>query len=88
MIIAAAIRYKGVVYHLPAPARHHHVLHDICEKLGLDHMDENEQGFLNDKQQFLNRFDAYKEAENCDQFQQSKLDSRSIPGMLFSEDLW
>jgi len=34
VIERAAIRFRGVVYSLPPPNRHHHVIRHICETTG------------------------------------------------------
>lgn len=54
-IVAAAISYKGEIYTLPKPARHHDIIRHICEKTGEESIGENIQGFLDDKGRFASR---------------------------------
>lgn len=56
---------------------------------------EIEQGFLNERGEFLGRIDAWHEAKRCNQFTQEYKDelAREIyhpatPRQLFSEDVW
>ncbi len=84
MITQVAIRYQGKVYSLPAPNRHHHILRMIFEETG-EPMEENEQGFLDEEGNFLNRIEALAHALAHNQV----LDPDNIrAGRLFSEDLW
>lgn len=89
MITQVALRTRdGLVWSLPRPKRHGHVIHlvhvtigdkvEAC-KLLADHV----QGFVNDKGVFLDRQEAYREAFACGQT--TKL---ADPPDLYSEDLW
>lgn len=84
MITQVAIRYKGKIYSLPAPLRHYHVISVICydsDRIVVD----DEQGFLDDDGNFLNRVDALEHALKNNQVK----DPDNIrAGQLFSEDLW
>lgn len=79
-ITHVAIKYKGKVYSLPKPNRHHHVIRMIGGIKGPD-----TQGFLDDAGNFLDRFEALEVALAAGQV----IDLDSImSGCLFSEDLW
>jgi hypothetical protein len=82
-----AIRFEGVVYSLPAPNRHHHVIRDIAERLGIAYVDarDEDQGFLDQSGRFLNRTDALVSALA---FGQVKDPAKIIGGRLYSEDVW
>lgn len=84
MITHVAIRYQGVIYSLPRPSRHHHVIAEIFKATGKP-MEENIQGFLNDQDQFLTRQEALEHALLNNQVKNTN-DIRA--GQLFSEDLW
>ena len=78
-----AIRFHGVVYSLPAPNRHHHVIReilkqnpDVCTVSG------DEQGFLDEGGNFLTRGQALVSAQLFGQL------LREPRGVLTSEDLW
>ena len=91
MIKAAAIRFRGEIWTLPRPARHHHILHVMHEVLGwnsetrrvepLADEERIEQGFVDDSGRFLSRGDAVRTALLWGQIQERKHE-------LFSEDLW
>ncbi len=85
MIVAAAAKIDGEVRALPAPARHHDVLHRYPISEGHDH---GEQGFIDDQFGFLGRGQAYWRAKD-----EGQLEGRIKTGdpngtHLFSEDLW
>lgn len=91
MIKAAACRFRGEIWTLPRPARHHHILHVMHEVLGwnsetrkveaLADEERIEQGFLDDHGTFYNRRQAAIEA-----FWRGDIPERKAE--LFSEDLW
>lgn len=84
-IVAAAIKYKGVLYALAPPNRHHHIIWYIVEVTGEDSIEENLQGFINNHGRFLNRKSAKLVAERAGQI----LDNEApILSELFSENLW
>jgi hypothetical protein len=86
-ITHVAIRFRGKVYSLPSPNRHHHVIRAIIEELGpckVDAMDED-QGFLDEEGNYLNRKQALVSALENNQVKNPN-DIRC--GMLFSEDVW
>lgn len=84
MIVAAAVKIDGEVRALPAPARHHDILH----RWPLPDHEHGEQGFIDDQLGFLGRGQAYWRAKDEGQLEgRSKTGNQSTP-MLFSEDLW
>jgi hypothetical protein len=84
-IVSVAIKYKGEIYVQPRPCRHHHVIHAIGEKNGIDFNGSDMQGFLTTTGQFVDRVEGLKIALAANQV----LDPSNIrAGRLFSEDLW
>lgn len=91
MIKAAACRFRGEIWTLPRPARHHHILHVMHEVLGwnvetrkvepLTDEERIEQGFVDDAGEFLGRRAAMLHAYLRGQISERKAE-------LFSEDLW
>jgi hypothetical protein len=94
-----AIRSNGIVYSLPAPHRHHHILWILAKRRGNegvpDVADEHlltetvtggndSQGFLDETGAYLNRQEAKARAELTGQIKNGKI----IGGVLTSEDLW
>jgi hypothetical protein len=94
MILAAAVKFGELICFLPAPARHHNVLHAFRDNFGeadRTHASyESEvQGFVTDRGEFLGRRAAMQHTKDCGQ----ALIRRAGPGYyqgdeLFSEDLW
>lgn len=87
MITHVAIIYLGKTYSLPKPNRHHHVIRLIAEELGIDHVGQGEQGFLDDTGRFLRRKPALYIALKSGQVIKGKRPSGDLPE-LYSEDLW
>lgn len=95
MIVAAAVQINCAVISMAAPARHHDILRQIA---GLYQPDdrphwtyENEtQGFITDKGEFLNRRDAFQHTIDCGQGQpRRRKGAENYRGEeLYSEDLW
>lgn len=84
MITHVAIKFNGKLWSLPAPNRHHHIISMIHEETGLS-VNNDEQGFLDDAGNFLNRKQALVHALMNDQVK----DPNDIKaGRLFSEDVW
>lgn len=82
-IAAAAILCGQQVFSLPAPARHHDVLHEMSQAgLARSH-GEMEQGFITEDGYWLRRAPALYIAEKAGQIVR-----RTHPSLLFSEDLW
>lgn len=86
-ITHVAIRFKGEIYSLPAPNRHHHVIWHIIEKTGVESVDTHgeDQGFLDESGEYLNRKQALVSAKINNQIKNLN-DIRC--GTLFSEDVW
>ena len=84
-ITHVAIRFQGAVYSLPSPNRHHHVISHIVATTGVSHVDDDEQGFLDETGRFLNRNQALHAALLNNQICNP---DRVRSGMLFSEDVW
>lgn len=83
MIKAAAILQDGVIYSVPAPGRHHHVMMNMLS-MGIYADHTHIQGFVDDRGLFLNRADALMVATAYGQ-----LIRKTAPDYeLFSEDLW
>lgn len=80
MIVAAAIKMDGHVFGLPAPNRHHDIIHQIAGK-GFELPVRGEQGFIDDTLGFVDRRRAALIAYDCEQIDKRKPE-------LFSEDLW
>ena len=82
-----AIRFRDEVYALPAPARHHHVVRLIVEKLGVDSVDvgEDDEGFLDESGRYLTRRQALVSAEWNDQLRPGTV---VRAGQLSSENVW
>lgn len=83
MIIAAAIRHKGEIYALPAPARHHDIIRHINKKTGDVVPGNSKQGFIDSDRGFVSRRDARYLA-----IVQEQIKEAGHPTELFSEDLW
>ena len=79
MIIAVACMIDGKVQTLPAPARHHNVLH----KYPMPEHKHGEQGFIDDSLGFVGRKKAAKIA-----LAEGQVEKLHSPPWLFSEDLW
>ena len=67
------------------------ILHDFGFIKGVDFR-EKEQGFLNEKGEFLTRTEAWQEAKRCNQFLNSYIEEHVndiVPTrILYSEDIW
>lgn len=86
-ITHVAIRFNGIIYSLPKPNRHHHVIWLIVEKTEVDTVDSHgeDQGFLDSEGNYLTR----KEALDNARFNGQLRDDRSIWNEeLYSENLW
>jgi hypothetical protein len=87
MLTHVAIRFRGKVYSLPAPNRHHHVISLIVRETGVSHVDtdEDDQGFLDETGRYYRRTQALHHAMMNDQL---KPGAKIRLDMLFSEDVW
>lgn len=81
-IAAAAIKFRGKVYHLPAPNRHHHIIAYI-RNLHETAVTQEVQGFLTNSGKFLDRKEAARIAIAAGQIKALRW-----PPNLYSEDLW
>ena len=79
MIVASAILHKGIVF---TGFRHNDIIHYLV-KLGYPTRIQNhEQGFINDRGDFLTKYDALSEANISGQVFSTDMSP------LTSEDLW
>lgn len=85
-ITHVAIRFRGKIYSLPRPNRHHDVLFLIAKETGAQYIDAHleDQGFLDDEGTYLNRKQGLERAMVNHQIK----DESKVRGLLFSEDLW
>lgn len=86
MIIAAAIRWNGMVFMLPRPNRHHHILHVMHWLCPDFEAGTEEQGFLTSEGNFVTRQEAMRIARAMGQVKPGQPTPQ--PNDLFSEDLW
>lgn len=87
-IVSAAVRNNGIIHSMPAPARHHQIVHAMNgerEAQGLLLLAHGEQGFLDSNGNFLDRVTAAKVAKFWEQIKGRSL---IAPPNLYSEDLW
>jgi len=86
-ITHVAIRFRGKVYSLPSPNRHHHVISMIVAETGAHTVDarDDDQGFLDETGTFLRRGQALVSAQLHGQIKPGAV----IRGAkLYSEDVW
>jgi hypothetical protein len=105
VIIAAAVKLPGkppaseLILHVPAPGRHHNVLHSLWHQFIGEAKDATVQrthasysgeiqGFLTDKGEFLDRRAALIHARECGQALKRQPGVGYQGDELFSEDLW
>lgn len=84
MIVGVAMIVDGVMHTLPAPKRHHNIIH----KLALEEHNlpiKGEQGFIDENNNFLTR-----EAALIHATENGQISPTVVPrgGRLYSEDLW
>jgi hypothetical protein len=86
-ITHVAIRFRGVVYSLPSPNRHHHVIAKIAQETGADRVDGHgdDQGFLDANGTYLTRQQALLSAQLHGQIKPGTVIRAN---RLFSEDVW
>ncbi len=85
-ITHVAIRFQGIVYALPRPNRHHHVIWMIVKMTGAKYVD-GDQGFLDEEGQYLDRKMALIVAEENNQILSGQMGTSPL-NILFSEDVW
>lgn len=85
LVVAAAIKSAedGIVYSVPAPGRHHNVIHMLAQA-GFKPPVLGEQGFLLSDGRFATRTAAKYVARKAGQL----LERASELKQLFSEDVW
>ncbi|WP_376704732.1 hypothetical protein RQ479_08285 [Mesorhizobium sp. ISC25] len=81
-IVAVAIRHRGLVVTLPAPARHCDVLRPLYD-LTKELVALRNQGFLTSNGRFVGRHEAAVVAVKAEQIRDPQW-----PPELYSEDLW
>lgn len=84
-IVAAAVQWNGVTISLPRPARHHHILHSMCEPGWPEDAPLTcVQGFIDSNGDFYDR----KSAKLLVKATGQPTIADYQPYELFSEDLW
>jgi len=87
-IETAACVYKGTVYTLPRPARHHTVMRHIWDTVNNDaFIGPAAQGFVTSRGRFVNRRRALRIVKAAGQ-PQIDHPALNVGGRLYSEDLW
>lgn len=85
-IVAAAVKFGDLVISLPAPDRHHHIIHAAARLRGKPGSGDA-QGFLTSEGRFVDRKAAWAIAEAAGQLlERAPTDKRG--GTLYSEDVW
>lgn len=87
-IIGVAIKCGEIVFSLPAPNRHHNVIHYIGENSGDQFIEKGIQGFITNHGEFLNRKEAMALAKANDQLNRISGEQYYQGPELYSEDLW
>ena len=82
-IISAAVQHEEVIFSLPRPNRHYHIVHKMYD-MGLPKTAQQHQGFLTTTGRFLDRKEAATLALSNGQISKLKF----VSDELFSEDLW
>ena len=83
MIKGVAIIHKGRKCFMAKPNRHHDVIRFMVEQMGVEPPITGEQGFFNERFEFLSREEALKHALEIGQ-----ITEHSHERELFSEDVW
>lgn len=81
--MASAVRLDGVVWQLPAPARHRHVLWALDHVLPGRAIEAHDQGFVTIDGRYVDRVEGARLALAAGQVTELKWGSE-----LYSEDLW
>lgn len=86
-ITHVAIRVDDVIYALPAPNRHHHIIRWMVDEKGFDTVEAHgdDQGFLDAEGSYLTRQQALVSAQANGQM---RTDRPVWHGELYSENLW
>jgi hypothetical protein len=84
-LTSVAIKFDARIWSLPPPARHHDVIRWIAESNGEGINGPDEQGFMTNDCEFVDRKEALIIALKANQV----LDINNVrANQLFSEDLW
>lgn len=83
-VIAAAINYDGLIFSVPAPGRHHNVIHAMVDAGVKRNVRGEDQGFLLSDGRWCSRRAAEHIAREAGQIKNEKL----LGSILTSEDLW
>lgn len=84
VVSVAILTQDGLIHSLPAPNRHHHVVHLLFEKFNHQDTGLDEQGFLLSNGSFCRRKPAKLVAEKAGQL----LPTAMKLSELYSEDVW
>lgn len=86
-IAHVAIRFRGRVWSLPAPNRHHNVIALIAQETGVEHVDSRgeDQGFIAESGEYLTRRQALRVARR---HRQLRPDRVVHCNELYSENAW
>ena len=82
-ITHVAVVFNYIIYSLPRPNRHHHVIRSIGGCCG-----GTKQGFLTDDGEYISRRDAFILAKENGQLTRLEGEQYYQGNELFSEDLW
>lgn len=85
-ITHVAIMYEGVLYHMPKPCRHHHVIREIAAHNGVGIQGPDTQGFMDEDGKFYTRRAAFVLASDNGQLKRREGGYQGPE--LYSEDLW
>lgn len=93
MIICAAllIQIEGLDHTTVVPCRRHSDGYVLLKDLGYKpqtHYEILEDGFIDHKGEFLNRYDAWTHVVECGQVGMTVKETQLQKGILFSEDLY
>lgn len=83
-LVRAALLYKGKIWSVPAPGRHHNVI-QLMAGAGLGPEAQRDQGFLTDIGRFVDRREGLCIAEAANQIIRR---TGNADDKLYSEDLW
>lgn len=83
LIISAAVYHEGLIFSMPRPNRHHHIVHKLHD-MGLPKTTQRYQGFVTTTGRFVDRKEAAVIALANGQISRLKF----VSDELFSEDLW
>jgi len=82
-IVCAAVLLDGVIWQLPRPARHHHILWALDQVLPGRAIEAHNQGFMTSGGNYVDREAAAEIALAA-----AQVGTLHAPPCLYSEDLW